>query len=1196
MKKIYFCLVLILVINVQMVKSQSVSPSVANFNKLAATEQTFAPPKFLKIGNEKSVEKEALPVRYPMPPGAIKKYQPDSLKNSQPSNSVAAASPAALNNFIGLNDNATTIPPDVHGEAGPNHLMVVHNSEFLVSDKAGALITKLSSTAFWSGVSPAGAGDPHINYNKYTNRWMMVAQSNVAATSALLVAVSQTSDPTGNWARYAFDVDATNTNWFDYPLVGFNQNWLVIAANNFTVAASTFAGSQIYIFDMAALSAGAAVNFGANAQVIQNATGQGGSLSPVTVYETGAPTNTMNILQTWNGSAAALRLTSLTGNIPSVVWNTGTAVFPIGPTPWAGTSGVTNNNSSPQATEPRKINSGDNRMCNTVMVNGKIWGVHHVFLPQATPDRAAIQWWQLQADGTVLQNGFIDDGVPDVHRTYPSIAVNTNEEVLIGYSKSTTTGFVSGAYSFRNSSTLPNTMDNEVVYKNGLAAYWKDFGGARCRWGDYSNTCLDPVTGRFWTLQEIANTRNGAGTVDNDSRWASWWAEVAPSAPAASVFFVNPGINVSETGTTGTCPRYKDITIPVGINGNAVGNATLTFTGAGDAINGRDYQVLTPVLNYINGDNTVKNITVRIFDDEEVETNETLVLSYSISGAGVTAASTGQLTSVYITNDDKTPIAVSVVTNSLGTLTSNLGNSSIFKGATASQEKMQHLYLASDMTAAGFGQGTVTSLSYYFNTATPTAYDNFTISMANSSATTLTAGGVFLTPVFTQVFNGTYTTPAAIGWSSIPLSSAFIWDGISNILVQVCYENAALSTDILLLGTGVSGYTPSVFQRQTTGNGCTFTSSTASSAFRPDILFTMNVNGPSPETNLNATKTVSFGPNAEIYIKNAANKIMARVKNLTSFDYGCTQFIIDRQGTAAVPFWNNTPANYLLSKSLKIIPANSNPSGSYEVSLYYTASEVNGWQTATGQSITGAQMVKVSNGRFIPDVTPATPFTADVSVAGITNVAYGTAFEIKAVFNNTSFSGFGVGIPASPVPVTSLSFTGYEKKNAAILNWTTTTENNTLGFEVEKSFDGASFSKIGYLKAAGNSSVNRNYLLTDPAKLSTIQFYRLKQIDLDGRSVYSNIVAIKKTNTSQMGIVSVSNPFKEKVKIIFTEAPQNNAVFELYDASGKMVMNTQQQVYSSITEIIVPAKLSKGNYFLRILVNDMVFNEQLIKQ
>jgi len=285
-----------------------------------------------------------------------------------------------------------------------------------------------------------------------------------------------------------------------------------------------------------------------------------------------------------------------------------------------------------------------------------------------------------------------------------------------------------------------------------------------------------------------------------------------------------------------------------------------------------------------------------------------------------------------------------------------------------------------------------------------------------------------------------------------------------------------------------------------------------------------------------------------------------------------------------------------MSKSFRVAPANVNPTGNYEITLYYTADEVNGWQTATGQNIHSALMVKVGNGQYIPDVSPATPFTSDVNVIGSTNTAYGTGYAIKGIFLNTSFSGFGVGVPAAPVPVTLLSFTGYEKRGASELNWVTTAEVNTKGFEIEKSFDGINFSKIGYVTAAGNSSVARNYLFTDPKKLTSIQFFRLKQIDLDARSAYSNIVAIRKTEASQIDIVSVSNPFTDKVKIIFTEAPQDKAIFEVYDAAGKLLLSTQQQVYSSTADIVVPSNWSAGTYFLRILVNDLVFNEQLIKR
>ncbi|MEO7266088.1 MAG: T9SS type A sorting domain-containing protein [Ferruginibacter sp.] len=1191
MKNIYLAFAVMCIFS-NTITAQTVTPSVISFKKAEEIEKLIPPPSIKKIGNKETMEDERLPMSFRMPYNANKQYQPDALKVVNP-NSVSIVSPSPLNNFLGLGDNASIIPPDVHGVAGPNHLMVVHNSEFKIMDKTGVQISKTSASSFWSGVSPNGLSDPHVEFDKYTNRWIMIGQSNLDATSSLLVAVSQSSDPTGNWNRYAFRVDLSSTLGFDYPLVGYNQNWLVVTGNMFSIAASSFQGTQIYIFDMASLNTGAAVTIGTNAQRISNATGSGSALSPVTTFESGAPTNPLYIVQNWNGGSAALRLSTLTGTIPSVAWNEISASFPTGSTAWSGTSGLANNNSSPQAVEARKINSGDNRMCNAVMVNGKIWTTHHVFLPQGAPTRAAIQWWQLQPNGAVLQNGLIDDADPNIHRTYPTIAVNPNEDVLIGYSRFSTTTFPSAAYSFRKAATAVNTLNDEVVYLNGKANYWKDFGAGRARWGDYSNTCLDPISGRFWTLQEFADNRNGAGTVDGDSRWGSWWAEVAPAGAANEVYFLNSGLIVSETGTTGTCPRYKDITVPIGISGTATGNSTLTFTGSGTATSGQDYSILTPTLNYINGDNTTKTITIRIFDDAAVEGTETLNLSYTISGTGVIAATTGQLTSITITDDDVAPVALIVKTNSLGSLTTNLSASTPFKGSGGTQGRMQNLYTASDLQAAGFGAGQVTNFAYYFNSGFGITYDNMNLSLANTSATTLTA---FINPApsFTTVYSGNFTSPGGAGWTDIPLSSTFTWDGISNVVVQLCYDLPATVADVNVLGTAASGYTPTAFVRQSTGSGCTL-SATNTSSFRPDIRLTMNINGPSPETNLNATKTVSFGPNEDVYVYNGAGKIMGRVKNLSSFDYGCTQFIIDRQGTSAVQFWNNTTANYLMSKSFKVIPTNNSATGSYEVTLYYTAAEVTGWQTLTGQNITSAQMVKVSNGFYIPDVTIATPHFADVTIVGATSSAYGSDYALKATFTNTSFSGFGIGIPSAPVPVTALSFNGYERNKAALLNWTTTSESNNKGFELEKSFDGINFSKITFVQGAGNSSTNRNYIYTDPSKLTTVQYYRLKQVDFDGRYNYSGIIAIRKNEKTEFDILSVTNPFKNDVKIIFTDAIQGKAQFELYDANGKLIMNNSQMVYGTNASFVVPSSAAAGTYILKIMINDLVFNERLIK-
>lgn len=66
-------------------------------------------------------------------------------------------------------------------------------------------------------------------------------------------------------------------------------------------------------------------------------------------------------------------------------------------------------------------------MQKVVYRNGKIWAAHHVFVPQNNPNRSVVQWWELDEDGTVLQFGRVDE--PNMHFTFPTIAVNALEEV-----------------------------------------------------------------------------------------------------------------------------------------------------------------------------------------------------------------------------------------------------------------------------------------------------------------------------------------------------------------------------------------------------------------------------------------------------------------------------------------------------------------------------------------------------------------------------------------------------------------------------------------------------------------------------------------------------------------------------------------------------------------------------------------------
>src|SRR5579863_2455222 len=173
---------------------------------------------------------------------------------------TAMASPATSANFLALPDNGTVIPPDTQGTVGPNDLMVTLNSQVRVQDKSGNALSTVGLTSFWSSLAGVNeAFDPRVVYDPFNNRWIFSAGGNPeSSTAAILIGVSQTSDPTGRWNLYEVRADATGTLWADFPTLGFNGTWIVVQANMFTVSGNAYDHSNIWAFNKADLYAGGA--------------------------------------------------------------------------------------------------------------------------------------------------------------------------------------------------------------------------------------------------------------------------------------------------------------------------------------------------------------------------------------------------------------------------------------------------------------------------------------------------------------------------------------------------------------------------------------------------------------------------------------------------------------------------------------------------------------------------------------------------------------------------------------------------------------------------------------------------------------------------------------------------------------------------------------------------------------------------
>jgi hypothetical protein len=464
------------------------------------------------------------------------KYEPMTKDVNQP-DQPTVASPSPVTFFQALGDNNGQIPPDTHGAAGPNHLMTTLNTEIRIQDKIGNIISTQSLGNFWSSFTFSTIFDPRIHYDPFSNRWIfVVCIDKSVGNSSILIAVSANNDPTGTWYQWQVDADNSNTDWVDYPTVGFNNKWIVVSTNMFTNVGNAWAGPQIFTFDKADLYG----NGTGMSSSIYPGLSVGGTYAPAVTYDNSV--NSVFLVQDYNGNSSGwgyLGLSKIYGPTSTPLFSLHYS-FPATSNTWNWSTGAAD--FAPQLGSTQKIQNNDSKMQNVVYRNGSLWCTHHVFLPATSSTHTAVQWWELDTTGTIIQRSRIEDLTGNVFYAFPSIAVNVSDDVLIGYSSFSSNQYASGSYSYRQASDAPNTMRTSYLYVSGLAPYYKTHTGTKNRWGDYSATVIDPTNDNdFWTIQEYA-----AQQVAGIDRWSTFWAKVDCALPL-NTFSVS-----SNTTTTGT--------------------------------------------------------------------------------------------------------------------------------------------------------------------------------------------------------------------------------------------------------------------------------------------------------------------------------------------------------------------------------------------------------------------------------------------------------------------------------------------------------------------------------------------------------------------------------------------------------------------------------------------------------------------
>lgn len=428
-------------------------------------------------------------------------------------------SPDPSLSFEGLGHTGV-IPPDTQGAVGPDHLMVVTNGAVRVMDRTGGVLSTMSDKEFWSFAS-TDVFDPRVLYDAAAGRWIVTeAADRRSPQSSVFLAVSASSDPTGAWFRWIIDADTADLLWADQPKVGFSGRWLVVTAPMFPNVAGAAARPLVMAFDKADVYAGSSASFVWWPGL--DPTTWGFLLVPAETLD--ASTSDLYLLTSWSpnfGGLGFLQLAKVTGSVGDAMLSV--VGFVASPEPWALKPPTNPPNFAPQLGTAEMIHPGDDRVQNLVFRNGSLWAAHTIYLPAGSPNRASVQWWNIETDGSVIQRGRVDDPSATYMYAYPSIGVNSAADVLVGFTRFSASEHPSAGMAFRFGTDPLNLMRDETIYKDGQATYVVTDTGGLNRWGDYSATVVDPLNDvDLWTIQEVSSA--------TPDEWSTWWARVEVSA------------------------------------------------------------------------------------------------------------------------------------------------------------------------------------------------------------------------------------------------------------------------------------------------------------------------------------------------------------------------------------------------------------------------------------------------------------------------------------------------------------------------------------------------------------------------------------------------------------------------------------------------------------------------------------------
>jgi hypothetical protein len=379
---------------------------------------------------------------------------------------VQGGNPRIVNGYLqfdGAMDGNRQVDPQI--AVGGGYVFHGTNRGLTIYDKDGNFIDGVSQKAFANGIDPKIFFDPH---NKVFGFDMWVYWDSLKV-KPVNIAISETSDPRGAWNIYPVSA----SKGVDGGGIGFSKKWI----------GYSFPGGKekTFILKMNEAKSG----------------------KPATVYHFKGSMGQAAFTQDNTDDLYFFRIDSNNFVITRVTeGEDGAPVSEVVSVKPHGLKYIDYPPQSPQKGTEQLTSSGDRNPKNLVVQNGCLWFSQAVNYK----GHSAVQWHQIKLDGTIVQTGLIGSKTSNYIQT--TIAVNKNNDVLIGFQETNSEMFISPRMAFRYASDKPGTVRKIIKLGEGKGAT----NGVA--WGDYSGCAIDGDNlTDLWTIQSIANKEGKGETV-----------------------------------------------------------------------------------------------------------------------------------------------------------------------------------------------------------------------------------------------------------------------------------------------------------------------------------------------------------------------------------------------------------------------------------------------------------------------------------------------------------------------------------------------------------------------------------------------------------------------------------------------------------------------------------------------------------